>query len=314
MSTKSSPSIDRDMAARNFKTLPAHETILGEVETGDDFLRFDGGTLEGYNPVSRAGKLNRRGEGHDMLFHKQDRWDEDKDDEPVYTGQHELLLKKFLALDTHTVQGTVIDEEKIQALNKARFVAQELKRNKNAGRGQGFSRTMSAPAHVDSAGAVTRPPAVFRKQVTTIDPPDLDKDELRPPQRQEKGKSLQGRPAGVFQGTTGKKSVNDRYHEMTHPWVAMLNEGSKPQRKKTPKVDSDDDTFSDDQGVFSRTKSAPSPKVRGNDVKKISIQSEAAPGGNQHSGFPRTRSVSLSAKYICFCDSDLHALPHIFMA
>ena len=122
------------MAARNFKTLPAHETILGEVETGDDFLRFDGGTLEGYNPVSRAGKLNRRGEGHDMLFHKQDRWDEDKDDEPVYTGQHELLLKKFLALDTHTVQGTVIDEEKIQALNKARFVAQELKRNKNAGR------------------------------------------------------------------------------------------------------------------------------------------------------------------------------------
>jgi hypothetical protein len=300
-------------------TLRAHETILGEVETGDDFLRFDGGTLEGYNPVSRAGKLNRRGEGHAMLFHKKDRWDEDEDDESVYTGQHELLMKKFLTLDTPTVQDTVSEEGEIQALNKARFEAQELKRSKNAGRGQGFSRTMSAPAavlsHVDSAGAVTRPPAVFRRQVTTIDPPDLDKDELRPPQRQEKGKSLQGRPAGVFPGT-GKKSVHDRYHAMALPWVSMLNEGSKPQRKRIPKVDSDDDAFSDDscQGVFSRTKSAPSPKVRGNDVKKISIQSEAAPGGNQHSGFPRTRSVSLSAKCICFCDSDLHALPHIFIA
>jgi len=276
------------MAAHKLKTLPAHETILGEVETGDDFLRFDGGTLQGYNPVYRAGKLNRRGEGHAMLFHKKDRWDEDEDDEQVYTGQHEFLMKKFLTLDTPTVQGTVSEEVKIQALNKARFEAQELKRNKSAVRGQGFSRTMSAPssnlAHVDSAGAVTRPPAVFRRQVTTIDPPDLDKlvqkDELRPPQRQEIGKSLQRR-------STGKTSVHDRYHEMALPWVC------KPQRKRTPKVDSDDDAFSDDssQEVFARTKSAPSPKAKGNDVKKISNEAEASPGGNQHSGFPRTRSA-----------------------
>ena len=107
------------MAARKLKNLHAHETILGEVETGDDFLRFDGGTLTGYNPVSRAGRLNRRGEGHATLFHKKDRWDEDEDDEPVYTGQHELLMKKFLALDNPTVQGTLSEEG--EAVDKKEF-------------------------------------------------------------------------------------------------------------------------------------------------------------------------------------------------